>query len=1500
MIGAPAAFGWVGKEWHGPEPPGPDWHQTGTGPQGGKIWRYAGDLFGKTIGKDKQPSRQKQQTSQGQQSPQQAPAPRAQSLAQPAQKAGTQAPPLSAPGGPKQVGEGNTKPPWQMTPEEFESAGIQYFQTEQGSHYLYRNGQTIRLKVPHAHHEAKDVGLKRGSEVTYFVDPKSAQEIGMWQTASSQGKRIFVSGQEAFLTSINPRTGQRGMDGRIKLSGAPAQGLAPLELWDRSGEERPGMQGWRANHPGNQITSLVPATRQHHAMFVQAAQAAKGAKLSLEDKTVALWYTDLLRAALSQTDDVAEAVAVADHAFTHAAALGLDEQGRWHGPQPPGEGWVEVGQGERGGKIWRQQQGGEGGGATPERPAAKKVRPGPHAQAIQQAAASGDMAEALRLWKEVGPGQKVAVSNKLPPDVRKQVLGAAVAARGGAAPAPAPQAPPKTSDAQVTQAAAANPVVAAAVAGRSMPSDPQEFAREAQSIADATMTGGFGENKVFISHVYRNAKKKHPGLTWEEFRDGLLRANSQRLVSLSRADLVEAMDPNDVSQSVIALPGASEWSNRAEFHFVLSDNPWRESRVAPVSGGFETEFAKKRTGLSEEEFLHRTAANRETGASLSLEHGAAFGLDERGFWHGPQPPGEGWVQVGEGERHGKIWRQQQGGQAPTPTTGAAKQPAALAKEIAGLASGGDAAGALKAFMALPATTRGAVKNFLPPEVRQSLQEARGKKAPPPPTAEAPAVTHEFRAADPLAPPAYHEPGPYKVFTYELERLLTKGVPEEEAIRQATAGMEKHLAAQKAVAPAAPPKPPTPTTPQQVASAVAANPVAAKAVESYWKENLYRPPAGRYLGQGEDTPQNHASRATLDLADHAREVWSALTATRDPAARSAGVAQALADYEAQTRQTLAHLAALSGDPQAGERAGRMAAQLADHARRAAAASEKALAGATSREDRSQALREVRKAFRKLVEGGGFGPEGDVVGTLPSQAARGVIGGGAAFALEEAYGSEPPGPGWIYSGEARWVRGVRRSGPKVAVVGGGPGGLFAAYVINQRYPQAQVTLFESTDRLGGKILTERFGDVPYEGGVAELYEYRGGGKDPLRRLIEEDLGLPAVDMSGGGVVLKGKLVKDHDDLANHFSEATRDQIKEFHEKCAQLMPLEKYARRWQPENDHPWARKDFRTCIEKEVRDEAARDYVEAAVASDLATESHNCNGLNGVKNVLLDNDDYMQLYHVRGGVGRVAESLASRVSASVRLDTTVTAVRKTDAGLAVTFRHEGAEETETFEAVIVALPNHWWGQIDWGDPAFRARLREVTEHYDSPAHYLRVTLLFSENWWAKFRMPGDFFMWDGFGGCCVYDESHRWGHTGPHALSFLLAGQDALLQRSSNQTDAQVIDNLLASLPDFMREDARRTFLEGKVHSWVGSINAMPGGFPARDLKAEHCPDPKGRPGLFLVCDAFFDSTLNGCLISASCAVDSLLEFLKVEGEPGTEAVRSLRPDGLGLSLVGAT
>ena len=74
----------------------------------------------------------------------------------------------------------------------------------------------------------------------------------------------------------------------------------------------------------------------------------------------------------------------------------------------------------------------------------------------------------------------------------------------------------------------------------------------------------FHDNKVFIAPLWRASQREpsFPPLSLREFKLRLVEANSQNLLYLSRADLVQAMDPQLVSDSETAYLNAT-------FHFVL-------------------------------------------------------------------------------------------------------------------------------------------------------------------------------------------------------------------------------------------------------------------------------------------------------------------------------------------------------------------------------------------------------------------------------------------------------------------------------------------------------------------------------------------------------------------------------------------------------------------------------------------------------------------------------------------------------------------------------------------------------------------------------------------------------------------------------------------------------------------------------------------------------------------------------------------------------------------
>jgi SAM-dependent methyltransferase len=185
---------------------------------------------------------------------------------------------------------------------------------------------------------------------------------------------------------------------------------------------------------------------------------------------------------------------------------------------------------------------------------------------------------------------------------------------------------------------------------------------------------------------------------------------------------------------------------------------------------------------------------------------------------------------------------------------------------------------------------------------------------------------------------------------------------------------------------------------------------------------------------------------------------------------------------------------------------------------------------------------------------------------------------------------------------------------------------------------------------------------------------------------------------------------------------------------------------------------------------------------------------------------------------------------------------------------------------MCLPHSWLATMGWEGEGLRKSMVKHVAYFDRPAHHLRVSILFDEPFWGD-KIPGSWFMSEAFGGCCVYNEGSRHDVGNHGVLNWLIAGSDALA--FANLSDEELITAALKSLPASLG-DARDHFMEGKIHRWLSSVNALPGGLPVRDVMTNHRPEPKEHPGLVVVGDYLFDSTLNGLLDSSDAATDIIL------------------------------
>jgi SAM-dependent methyltransferase len=446
--------------------------------------------------------------------------------------------------------------------------------------------------------------------------------------------------------------------------------------------------------------------------------------------------------------------------------------------------------------------------------------------------------------------------------------------------------------------------------------------------------------------------------------------------------------------------------------------------------------------------------------------------------------------------------------------------------------------------------------------------------------------------------------------------------------------------------------------------------------------------------------------------------------------------------------------------------------------------------------------------------------------------------------------------------------------IAIIGGGPSGLFTAYYLEgYESDQFKVTLFEASERLGGKVITRRFEKIPalYEAGLAELYDYSHIGIDPLKSLVRE-LGLNTIPLRGSTVVLGDTIIRGETGLKEPFGWDTFAAVLSFYRTCADLYPPEDYYESYATvDANHPWADRTFRDVLD-EISDHNARRYIEVAVRSDTATEPHLTSALNGLKNALMDDPHYMRLYSIEGGNERIIDRLQDEIdSAEVLTNARVTRVERTPVGrFLVTAAGPEGISTREFDVVIAAVPNYYLGQIDWVGSDLNGAITKHIAYYDRPAHYLRVTIAFERPFWRE-RVKGAYFMSDAFGGCCIYDEGARHPCEPFGVLAWLIPGNDALVCASLG--DQQLITLALQSLPAPLAA-GRSLFIEGRVHRWVGSVNAVPGGWRPQGLRERHQPARGSHPELFFVGDYLFDSTLNAASDSADFVSNLVIDLLR--------------------------
>ncbi|MDP8995602.1 MAG: FAD-dependent oxidoreductase [Pseudomonadota bacterium] len=460
---------------------------------------------------------------------------------------------------------------------------------------------------------------------------------------------------------------------------------------------------------------------------------------------------------------------------------------------------------------------------------------------------------------------------------------------------------------------------------------------------------------------------------------------------------------------------------------------------------------------------------------------------------------------------------------------------------------------------------------------------------------------------------------------------------------------------------------------------------------------------------------------------------------------------------------------------------------------------------------------------------------------------------------------------------------QSKPRVAIIGGGPGGLFSAYYL-ERYAaeKPDVCILECSARVGGKIFTPRMPHTgfKYEAGVAEIYDYAQLGPDPLKELIAE-LGLTTTPMDGEAVIFEGQILTSAKDVHHCLGPDAATRLETMAQGARMAVsPDDYYHSDWERGRHDPGTRDTFAQFLD-DLGDDRVRRFIETVVHSDLATQPHKTSASYGLQNWLMNEPDYMKLYSIDGGNERLISELVKRIETPIRLNTRVSHIITRDDGRYDVISTVGHDiKKECFDKVVIALPVPSLSQIVFVGQSLDQAMREHIRHYDHPAHYLRITVAFTTAFWREF-ISGSFFMVEAFGGACVYDESSRDANGSDAVLSWLLAGDAAMVL--NNATEDELLREVLASLPSQIRPN-KSSVIEAHVHRWVGAVNAWPMGIAVQEPDSRHMPDQLGHPNLFVVGDYLFDSTVNGVMDSADTVAQLILD-INLDGQTDATTTR---------------
>lgn len=459
-------------------------------------------------------------------------------------------------------------------------------------------------------------------------------------------------------------------------------------------------------------------------------------------------------------------------------------------------------------------------------------------------------------------------------------------------------------------------------------------------------------------------------------------------------------------------------------------------------------------------------------------------------------------------------------------------------------------------------------------------------------------------------------------------------------------------------------------------------------------------------------------------------------------------------------------------------------------------------------------------------------------------------------------------------------------RAVVVGGGITGLTAAYRLSCAAESVEVTLLESSPRLGGKIRTTSFGGVPVDEGADAFLARVPYAVDLCRELGLDDR---LISPSGGGafILSRGKLralpEKSVLGVPTSLPALAKSRlISPFGMARAGLDLV-------LPDN-WPGTDESVSDLISRRLGPEVAERLVDPLVGAIMAADASKLSvqivapqladatrknrslikALRSQLQIAAESPDTPLFNGFEGGVGVLIDRLTKAISdVDVRLNTSATVLTPGDAGYAIAC---GATTFEA-DAVVIAAPATVAAELVTPHAAVAGRILDDIEY----ASVVVVTIALDADS-VGHPMNGSGFLVPRAEATLMTACSwgHRkWPHWSPEDDRVVLrvsAGRHGD-DRAMHLDDDELVESLLSELGDVL--DINGTVLEWRVSRWPNSFPQYPPGHGAEVTRAE-ADILANLPGVTIAGASYRGVGIPACIRSGNEAAARSLDYLSAQ------------------------